>query len=312
MFCKDFSELCVWNNIDIRYDEITGLYNDSTVTGKDFMIVNRDNLKLKYFPQKIFSFIRLCKSNRYRDFIIRKNDYEKFVFPKISLISGIYFFISKIVKKGFINNYFSFPNLKEPFFIFPLHYEDDAQITFREPFLDQISLIKAISRALPLGYYLYVKPHPHYFGLDIDFKGIIEISKIKNVKILYPTFSTVYLLKYAKGVITINSTAGFESLIFGKPVITFGHDFYCKPEFCFIIGDINQLPEIIMKVVANSQIHNYEEIKSFFKRVYSNTIFLKDFTIDEFAIFEIKLDDGKKIANTIDLIINSFAEKSTV
>ena len=87
----------------------------------------------------------------------------------------------------FIRRYLIALILKKPcyddkFFLFPLHYEKDAQITFKEPLIHQVELIRDVSRSMPSGYFLYVKPHPHYLGTDFSFSDLLGISKLKNVK----------------------------------------------------------------------------------------------------------------------------------
>jgi hypothetical protein len=115
----------------------------------------------------------------------------------------------------------------EEFFFFPLHLADDSAITVRAPqFQQQEDIIRHIAeRALPAGTCLYVKPHPgamHAYSVEM----IRKLAKIPRVKVIDPRINSHALIAAARLVIVINSTVGFESLLYGKPVVSLGRVFY--------------------------------------------------------------------------------------
>src|SRR5690606_12013580 len=78
---------------------------------------------------------------------------------------------------------------------------------------------------LPFGTYLYVKDHKSAKGIhEYDFYK--KISSLPNVRLINYDFNIKMLILNSKGVITINSTAGYEAVLLGKPVYIFGRVFY--------------------------------------------------------------------------------------
>ncbi|MDA0582375.1 capsular biosynthesis protein, partial [Acinetobacter baumannii] len=98
------------------------------------------------------------------------------------------------------------------------------------------------------------------------------------------------LIKYSAGVITVNSTAGYEALILGKPVYLLGNVFYQnfsnvirlenfdslrsylgKPtEFIENAADIVAYRRITYEGLLNFNIVDYEDNKYFFDQLALN------------------------------------------
>ena len=117
-------------------------------------------------------------------------------------------------------------DFKENFAFFPLHLEPEMSISLFAPFYtDQLWLAKQIARSLPAGFKLYVKEHPAMFGYRPR-SFYRELKKIPCVRLIRPSQESFPLIKNAKLVITMNSTAGWEAILFKKPVIAFGNVFY--------------------------------------------------------------------------------------
>jgi len=113
------------------------------------------------------------------------------------------------------------------YFYYPLHLEPEAVVLYWGDGLykNQVKLIENIAAQLKPNHYLFVKEHPHagYYRDFVDYKRIKEIP---NVKLLNPYLSGKSIIKKSKGVFTISGTSGFEALLLGKPVYTFGNCFY--------------------------------------------------------------------------------------
>jgi len=149
---------------------------------------------------------------------------------------------------------------------------------------------------------LSVKPHPHYLGTDISLSDFYKLSKLKNLKIMNPSLPPIKLIKNSKGVITFNSTTGFEALIHDVPVITLGHDFYCKDELCFVVRDINDLPSKLLESQIRKK--DRDKIKEFIEKVYLNTIWVDrlGYTYDKCGLMK---EDGEKIASSLNEILDN-------
>jgi hypothetical protein len=303
MICHNFTDIIEWNR-----ESVTCIENvkrdDSLIIGKSTMDRTINSLRVTTMTKRFFSSYRnYVKSYKT---ILDSYPYESNILEKTTFFSEIKKYCTRIGRKSLIKWYRRDIDERDNFFLFPLHYEQDAQITFREPLIDQVQLIFDISRSLPCGYSLYVKPHPHYLATDISTKKMREISTLENVKIIDPSIPPGQLIRRSKGIITINSTTGFESLMMNIPVMSFGHDFYCKDDVLYLIRDKNILPGTLSKMITDQNIPFTENISIFIKTIVNNTIWLSDPSAHPpYLIISDK--DAKKIAFAINSWINQYS-----
>lgn len=300
IFCKDYTEICCWNENKVKLSEIEDLYTKPTIAHEDIMIKNQDHLKFISIIKRIQNSMWVINYNKFVKNIEKLIKYEQFIFEKTSLFKEIKKYFKKLTRKFLIRLVLDDIDNNENYFLFPLHFTDDAQLTFREPFVNQFTLIKDLARVLPENHFLYVKPHPHYLGTDVKFSDIRKLRKIKGIKLINPIYSPIDLIKNSKAVITINSTTGFESLVMKTPVISFGHDFYCKEDLCYIIRDFNDLPQIMNKL-SSTDFKSGKNIKRFLKNVYVNTIWIETMNLD--GVLALTDTDGFNIAKSLDKIL---------
>ena len=201
-------------------------------------------LKPKQLIRTIFWHIRQLyldlkqKENDYTDIKIWWIVFDKFMRKSRGLF-GYHNFWEKIPKK-------------ENFAYYPLHYETEtATLLYAPLYVNQIELIKQTARALPVGMYLYVKEHPRMIGYRKR-NFYRDIKKIPNVRLIQPTYYGPTLVKEAKIIVTITSTAGWEGVMLGKPVITFGDIYY------------NKLPNV-------SRCRSFEDLALLIKNKLANT-----------------------------------------
>lgn len=174
---------------------------------------------------------------------------------------------------------------KEEFFLLPLHYEWEAQIALREPFLNQLDLAKKIALALPHGTKLYVKVHPHWKNADQGLGAVMGLKKIDGIRLIRPNENTMDLIEKSMGVIVINSTVGYEALALGKPLIVLGHEIYRKAGF--EVRDLNELPYLLAKIRNKEAKIDQKEVEEFLKKYTSHVIYKegKEQFISEFKAF---------------------------
>ena len=114
----------------------------------------------------------------------------------------------------------------ELFAYYPLHYDPEMSTLLYAPYYtDQVMLIKAIARSLPLGMKLYVKEHPAMVGFRTR-AYYKQLLKIPNVKLIAPNISGHTLIQSAQLTLTITGSGGWESILLKKPVITFGDVYF--------------------------------------------------------------------------------------
>ena len=303
MFCEDFVDICEWRNCDVKFEDILAFYDDSPISGKEVMEKNISYWSFRSIFLRIKGVYSVIKYQRYVKEIIKRHYNEKFILdPSINVFDQIIKYFVKLIRLILMKIIMKKPDFNDNYFLFTLHFFEDAQMTFREPLLDQFELIKSVSRSLPTSYSLYVKPHPHYLGTDLSSIKIYNLSKLKNIKIIDPNTPNKELLKNTAAVITINSTTGFESIIMGVPVITFGHDFYCKNKYCTVVRDLNNLSEFLINSINFNSI-DYKEVRRFVKKIYCNTVWINAIDYD-YGFYGLEIEDGKKLAIALNKIID--------
>jgi len=114
----------------------------------------------------------------------------------------------------------------ERFAYYPLHFEPEITTLLYAPYYtNQIQLVKAIARSLPLDMKLYVKDHAPMLGYRKR-SYYKEMLKIPNIKLINPNVRGLDLLQKTELTFTITGTSGWESILLKKPVINFGYYFY--------------------------------------------------------------------------------------
>ncbi|MDO8982378.1 hypothetical protein [Cypionkella sp.] len=117
----------------------------------------------------------------------------------------------------------------ERYFFYPLHLEPEAVVLYHAHgiYENQTKLIQNIAGQLPPGCMLYVKDHPH----DHAYRNPIDyhrLTSVPNIRLLAADIPGKEVIRHAQGVITITGTAGFEAMLLGKQVYTFGKTFYSR------------------------------------------------------------------------------------
>ncbi|MFC2075723.1 hypothetical protein ACFLT7_01445 [candidate division KSB1 bacterium] len=149
--------------------------------------------------------------------------------------------------------YFEKPRDDEKFIFYPLHFQPEANTLIMAPYLvNQIAVVDNIAKSLPVNYRLYVKEH---FGSIGYRKGSYynEIKAIPNVRLIDPFANSHDLIRRAEITITIGSTAGWEALLYNKPVIHLGRSFYGASNLCYRIDNFSELPSVIKKIEDDYQ-----------------------------------------------------------
>jgi len=290
-----FEFISEWNNgPDPDWNTITSFYQD-----KGFLSFKGVGLLSYWNPQNMLN--NLSKALHYvktRRTMIMSHPYEKIAL--LPLWTEIDRAIWATIR-GLFSRFFYKQPLKEEYFYYSLHMDLDADIL--EPFTSQVGLVQSISRCLPIGVKLYIKPHPAHLGVDVRLSDLYHLSKLPNVRIIHPLVSPIKLMNECISVITLNSTTGFEALILNRPLISLGHDFYCHPIFCYLVRDWGELPSVISQVYKERKPKASEEvIKIFAKYIYKNTIFTQGAIY--YAEDPLTKEDGEKVAFALDKILH--------
>lgn len=120
---------------------------------------------------------------------------------------------------------FEQPVAGEKYVIYPIHFQPEASTLVQAPmYLDQAALIQDIARSLPIGHRLYVKEHVANRGRR-PMAFYDALRAIPSVRLIGPDADTWSLIQGASAIAVITGTMGWEGVLFGKPVITFGDVF---------------------------------------------------------------------------------------
>ncbi len=181
-----------------------------------------------------------------------------------ALIPMLYwkFLNPRLVRK--VDSYFSKMYISESEFqksdyvFFPLHTEPEVSLlVYSKPYLNQIEVLRNIAYSLPAGMILLVKEHPAARGKR-PLSYYKKIKEIFNVRFADPTLDARPFIVNSRLVATIASSVGFEAVLLGKPVLTFGQTPYeiLPSSMVRRVKDINELGENIADLLKN---HYFDE-----------------------------------------------------
>lgn len=139
--------------------------------------------------------------------------------------------------------------------LYPVQFTDDSQITIRgEAFANQLAWIEYFAAALPYGHALWVKPHPASPG-DLPVSRLLALAKrSENIRILHPRLHAHEILRRATAVLTVNSTLGFEALMFGVPTVTLGKSLYRGHGLTIDVATPSDLPQALWRAVQGPRL----------------------------------------------------------
>lgn len=154
------------------------------------------------------------------------------------------------------NHYFEAPISGEKYIYMPLHLIPESSTLVGAPFfINELTIIEAVSKSLPAGVYLYVKEHQSMLGERAFsfYKKIKELPNVKLVQMNYYTDPKPWIVN-SLGVITITGTSGYEAAMLGKPAFVFGDVIYNIIQGVIRVRSFEDLPELFrgIKDVENT------------------------------------------------------------
>lgn len=140
----------------------------------------------------------------------------------------------------------------EQFVFFPLQVHPEASIMVQAPrALDQAAVVEQVATSIPVGHKLYVKEH--FAAVGSRNPGFYRrLRRLPNVRLISAFERSHDLIEAADLIVTITSTVGWEALIYGKPVITFGQAFYNVSQQVRNVSDMQALAPAVVDAVAGA------------------------------------------------------------
>ena len=271
------------NKKEIFYNEYkkeVSVYRENTSIMSDFFkndITSKYSFSLKDFFKAILEdFYNVIISEIY---FLKKNKKINF-FNTTPLnsnpIKRLLFWLSRDIKKFYLysdfNNFFVSPKKEDEYIYLPLHLIPESSTFVKAPmYVNELNLIEAISKLLPINWKLYVKEHQSMIG-ERSLRFYKNVKKFHNVCLVKPNYykDPKPWIERSLGVVTITGSSAFEATMLNKPAIVFGNS-------CFnVLSNIK---------VAN----NLNDLETFFKSINSQNL-LKD-NINDCASYLKTLDE---------------------
>jgi len=158
----------------------------------------------------------------------------------------------------------------ERFVYYPLHVPADVALTLRSPeWLDQYALIDCLCRSVPPGYRVAIKEHPALVGALSVGRLRELLRRHDNLVLLDPSLNNYEVLERAAAVVTVNSKAGAEALLKGRPVLVLGDAFYRD---CSLVRRADRwpwLPEAVTGLLRDPPRVPEEDVPRYFQDVWN-------------------------------------------
>jgi hypothetical protein len=151
-------------------------------------------------------------------------------------------------------NFFCEPDKADTYVYFPLHLVPESTTLVKSPlYPNEISVIEAVSKSLPMGWKLYLKEHGAMVGeRPIEFyKAIKRLTNVKFVRMDAYDDPKPWI-QNSVGVITLSGSSAFEAAMMGKPSLIFGSVFFELIEGINKVNSFSELPEKIIKMKSAS------------------------------------------------------------
>lgn len=125
----------------------------------------------------------------------------------------------------------------DPYFLFPLQLDSDAQIRLHSPFAGVAHamrlVIESFARHAPQGTRLVIKEHPLDNGVRDWRQVMTDMARLFGIadRVDYLAAGDIVpVTRRAQGMVTINSTSGTLALAESVPVVVLGHAVYDIPD----------------------------------------------------------------------------------
>jgi hypothetical protein len=248
--------------------------------------INSSKLESVFIKEFFIRFKKFYLSKKHKYDFFTRNPFE------LSLFKFKKIFNAKKIEVT--HNYiFDNVNLKDKYFVFPLHMQPEASTLILAPFyVNQKECIINISKVLPVNTYLYVKEHKSALGQhNITFYK--ELKKYPNIKLISYKESMFSLIKNSLGTINLSSTVGLESLIIKKPTIVLGNVFYNDTGLTFKVDSYLNIEKTIKKISKkrfsiDNSFENYDQRLAYYIYALMKKSYLFEFNVA-------KMDTKKKV-----------------
>jgi len=179
----------------------------------------------------------------------------------------------KLVSRGVFSSPGFMP--RRPFVYFPLHEDPESALqVMGHMHTDQVAVIEALVKSIPMGMDLVVKENPLRWGLR-PYSFYKRIGKMPTVNLAWPGDSSLALIRQAALTAVISGTAAWEAILLGRPALIMGRSpFMAVGEGFVHCADLSRLPEVIAEALAIPPANDRRV------ELYLAALFARSFVID--------------------------------
>lgn len=203
----------------------------------------------------------------------------------------------RVVRKQMTRNVFGSadPDVIPPRSVFyAIHYQPE-QSTLAQGIwhVNQVALVENISKSLPLGYTLVVKEHPWGRGNRPRWQ-YDHLAGLYNV--IFCDAPGKEIIRRVDAVIGISGTVAMESLVFDKPTIMLGRNFFEYSDLLYRVPAINDLPEVLARILIDG---DYEKQPNRQERLRRFLMAYLDGLVPCFPLHEHAAEWGRALAEEL-------------
>lgn len=179
---------------------------------------------------------------------------------------------------------------------FAIHYQPE-QSTLAQGIwhVNQIALIENLSKSLPLGYTLVIKEHPWGRG-NRPLWQYEHLAGFYNI--VFCDAPAKEIIKRVDAVIAVSGTVAMEGLIFDKPTVLLGRNFFEFSDLLYKVPVINDLPEVLARILVDGDYARQPDREA---RLHRFLMAYLDGLVPYFPLIEHAVDWGRALANELGL-----------
>ncbi len=173
--------------------------------------------------------------------------------------------IKRVISFSRLFNHFDEPIKNDKYLYYPLHLIPESTTFIQAPmFIDELSVIRNISKSLPYNIKLYVKEHPAMCG-ERPITFYKELKKLTNVRLIQLNYYSdpKPIIENSLGVITVAGSTALEAVMLNKPALIFGHVPYELINGVRKNSSLNELSADIKEMISEFKQCDNEIIKYF-------------------------------------------------
>jgi hypothetical protein len=237
---------------------------------------------------RLLSYLR---QNAQRDKYV---DYTK-IDPKRKILGNLL----RVCRKWMSRNAYgsvSLDVIPERSVFFALHYQPE-QSTLAQGLwhANQTALVENISKSLPLGYTLIVKEHPWGRG-NRPLWQYRHLNGFYNV--MFCDAPSKQIIQRVDAVITVTGTVAMEALVFDKPAVMLGRNYFEFSDLIYLVPNIQELPEVLARILIDG---DYQAQPNREERLHRFLMAYLDGLVDSFPLPAHAADWSRALARELGL-----------